>query len=79
MTPRATCSNCTAPPRCRIGTGIRSPACSGAARSSVHLYEGHVGGGFGIRGEIYPEDVLVCAAALRCSGRSNGSRIAASI
>ena len=27
--------------------------------SSVHLYEGHVGGGFGIRGELYPEDVLV--------------------
>jgi CO/xanthine dehydrogenase Mo-binding subunit len=37
----------------------------GRASSSVHLYEGHVGGGFGIRGEIYPEDVLVCAAALR--------------
>jgi aerobic carbon-monoxide dehydrogenase large subunit len=33
--------------------------------SSVHLYEGHVGGGFGVRGELYPEDVLVCAAALR--------------
>jgi carbon-monoxide dehydrogenase large subunit len=32
--------------------------------SKVHLYEGHVGGGFGIRGELYPEDVLVCAAAL---------------
>ncbi len=35
------------------------------APSSVHLYEGHVGGGFGIRGELYPEDVLVCLAALR--------------
>ncbi|MGA2124787.1 MAG: xanthine dehydrogenase family protein molybdopterin-binding subunit, partial [Xanthobacteraceae bacterium] len=35
------------------------------APSSVHLYEGHVGGGFGVRGELYPEDVLVCAAALR--------------
>jgi carbon-monoxide dehydrogenase large subunit/6-hydroxypseudooxynicotine dehydrogenase subunit gamma len=31
----------------------------------MHLYEGHVGGGFGIRGEIYPEDVLVCLGALR--------------
>ncbi len=31
----------------------------------MHLHEGHVGGGFGIRGELYPEDVLVCAAALR--------------
>jgi carbon-monoxide dehydrogenase large subunit/6-hydroxypseudooxynicotine dehydrogenase subunit gamma len=33
--------------------------------STVHLIQGHVGGGFGIRGELYPEDVLVCAAALR--------------
>lgn len=32
---------------------------------SVHLHEGHVGGGFGIRGELYPEDVLVCLAAMR--------------
>ena len=35
------------------------------ARASVHLIEGHVGGGFGIRGELYPEDVLVCIAAMR--------------
>ena len=33
--------------------------------SSVQVYESHVGGGFGIRGELYPEDVLVCVAALR--------------
>ena len=25
----------------------------------------HAGGGFGIRGELYPEDVLVCVAAMR--------------
>ena len=25
----------------------------------------HVGGGFGVRGELYPEDVLVCVAAMR--------------
>ena len=37
----------------------------GRSPASVQLYEGHVGGGFGIRGELYPEDVLVCAAALR--------------
>ena len=36
----------------------------GRTPESVQLHEGHVGGGFGIRGEIYPEDVLVCAAAL---------------
>jgi len=33
--------------------------------AGIHCYEGHVGGGFGIRGELYPEDVLVCLAALR--------------
>jgi carbon-monoxide dehydrogenase large subunit/6-hydroxypseudooxynicotine dehydrogenase subunit gamma len=37
----------------------------GREPSRMHLHEGHVGGGFGVRGEIYPEDVLVCAAALR--------------
>ena len=37
----------------------------GRKGESVQLYEGHVGGGFGIRGEVYPEDVLVCAAALK--------------
>src|SRR5271168_1071102 len=31
--------------------------------SAVHVHESHVGGGFGIRGELYPEDVLVCVAA----------------
>jgi carbon-monoxide dehydrogenase large subunit/6-hydroxypseudooxynicotine dehydrogenase subunit gamma len=33
--------------------------------SSIHVHESHVGGGFGIRGEIYPEDILVCVAAMR--------------
>jgi aerobic carbon-monoxide dehydrogenase large subunit len=33
--------------------------------TSIHLQEGHVGGGFGVRGELYPEDVLVCLGALR--------------
>ena len=37
----------------------------GRPQLSMNLYEGHVGGGFGIRGELYPEDVLVCLAALR--------------
>ena len=31
----------------------------------VQLFEDRVGGGFGIRGELYPEDFLICAAALR--------------
>ena len=33
--------------------------------SRIELYENHVGGGFGVRGELYPEDVLVCFAAMR--------------
>lgn len=33
--------------------------------AKVNLFEGNVGGGFGIRGELYPEDFLLCAAALR--------------
>jgi carbon-monoxide dehydrogenase large subunit/6-hydroxypseudooxynicotine dehydrogenase subunit gamma len=33
--------------------------------AKIHLYEGHVGGGFGVRGEVYPEDCLVCLGALR--------------
>ncbi len=37
----------------------------GLPLEGMHLYEGHVGGGFGIRGEVYPEDVLTCLAALR--------------
>jgi carbon-monoxide dehydrogenase large subunit len=31
----------------------------------VHMIQGHVGGGFGVRGELYPEDVIACQAALR--------------
>jgi aerobic carbon-monoxide dehydrogenase large subunit len=37
----------------------------GRPASSVQLHEGHTGGGFGVRGELYPEDVLVCLGALR--------------
>ena len=37
----------------------------GRPTQGVHLYESHVGGGFGVRGELYPEDALVCLAALR--------------
>ena len=35
----------------------------GLAPSTIHVHESHVGGGFGVRGELYPEDVLVCVAA----------------
>jgi aerobic carbon-monoxide dehydrogenase large subunit len=37
----------------------------GRSLASVQVYESHVGGGFGIRGELYPEDILVLVAAMR--------------
>ncbi len=37
----------------------------GRPASSVQLHEGHTGGGFGVRGELYPEDLLVCLGSLR--------------
>jgi carbon-monoxide dehydrogenase large subunit/6-hydroxypseudooxynicotine dehydrogenase subunit gamma len=37
----------------------------GRSNASIELHEGHTGGGFGIRGELYPEDFLVLLAALR--------------
>lgn len=33
--------------------------------SKIDLVENHVGGGFGVRGELYPEDLLICQAALK--------------
>ncbi len=37
----------------------------GRDADQVHVFESHVGGGFGVRGELYPEDILVLAAAMR--------------
>jgi aerobic carbon-monoxide dehydrogenase large subunit len=37
----------------------------GRATSSMQLHEGHTGGGFGVRGELYPEDVLACLGSMR--------------
>jgi carbon-monoxide dehydrogenase large subunit/6-hydroxypseudooxynicotine dehydrogenase subunit gamma len=37
----------------------------GRSPTSLHLHELNVGGGFGVRGELYPEDVLVCVAAMK--------------
>jgi CO/xanthine dehydrogenase Mo-binding subunit len=33
--------------------------------SRIHLFESEVGGGFGVRGEFYPEDLLVPIASMR--------------
>jgi len=37
----------------------------GLPPSAIAVHESHVGGGFGVRGELYPEDVLVGVAAKR--------------
>jgi aerobic carbon-monoxide dehydrogenase large subunit len=37
----------------------------GRSSTAVVLKEGNTGGGFGVRGELYPEDFLVCIAAMR--------------
>jgi carbon-monoxide dehydrogenase large subunit len=37
----------------------------GRSTTAVVLREGNTGGGFGVRGELYPEDFLVCLAAMR--------------
>ena len=37
----------------------------GRSTAAVVLKEGNTGGGFGVRGELYPEDFLVCLAAMR--------------
>ncbi len=37
----------------------------GCRPDQIHVHESYVGGGFGIRGELYPEDVLVLVAAKR--------------
>ena len=44
------------------------------APSRIHLYESHVGGGFGIRGELYPEDVIICLAAAAAGPRGEMDR-----
>ena len=37
----------------------------GLELEQLHLFEGHVGGSFGVRGELYPDEVLVNLAAMR--------------
>jgi aerobic carbon-monoxide dehydrogenase large subunit len=37
----------------------------GLPPSAIAVHESYIGGGFGVRGELYPEDVLVCVAAKR--------------
>ena len=65
---RAGSSRFPAPPRCRSSTATPSPSMLGLAESAIDLVENDVGGGFGARGEFYPEDFLIPFAA-RHTGR----------
>ena len=46
--------------------------------ASVQLHEGHVGGGFGIRGELYPRTSWSASRVCALGGRSSGSRTVSS-
>jgi carbon-monoxide dehydrogenase large subunit len=50
----------------------------GLAPTHVDLIENDVGGGFGARGEFYPEDFMIPFAARHVGRRSAGSRTGAS-
>src|SRR5678809_1191262 len=47
-----------------INRGILAPI-FGLPPGALRLTEVDVGGGFGVRGELYPEDILIPLAALR--------------
>jgi carbon-monoxide dehydrogenase large subunit len=51
----------------------------GLSPAQVDLIENDVGGGFGARGEFYPEDFLIPFAARMSGVRCAGSRTGASI
>ena len=51
----------------------------GLAEDAIDMIEIDVGGGFGVRGEFYPEDFLIPFAARHLKQPTNGSRIGASI
>ena len=52
-----------APPSCRSSTAARMAAMMDLPEAAVDYIEYDVGGGFGARGEFYPEDFLVAFAA----------------
>ena len=63
-TARRAASRSGARRRSSTSTGARSRRCSISIRRRVRLVEVDVGGGFGVRGELYPEDFLVPFLAL---------------
>lgn len=52
---------------CKVPFAVRAQLARdlGLPESAIDVFESDVGGGFGVRGEYYPEDFLVCHAARR--------------
>ena len=67
-TRRTAGSRSSAPPRCCSSTAASSRRMLGLAEDAIDMIELDVGGGFGVRGEFYPEDFLIPFAA-RLVGR----------
>ena len=66
--PHAGASPSPAAPRCCSSTAARWRSSWASPKNAVEIVENDVGGGFGARGEFYPEDFLIPFAA-RHSGR----------
>ena len=64
-TRRAGGSPCGPRRRCRSTCGPPSPTALGLPEDSIRVIAPDVGGGFGIKGHVYPEDVLIPAVARR--------------
>ena len=77
-TRRATCSSFTAPPRCRIGTATRSPACSGAPSRRCTSTRAMSAAASASAASFIPRTCWCAPRRCACAGRSNGSRTAAS-
>ena len=60
--PRAS-SRSLAPPRCRSSTAASCRRRSACRSKPIEMIENDVGGGYGARGEFYPEDFLIPFAA----------------
>ena len=61
-TPQAS-SRSPAPPRCRSSTAASWRSRSACRKTQIDMIENDVGGGYGARGEFYPEDFLIPFAA----------------
>ena len=55
-------SSSSPPPRHRTACSVRSPSTLGLPAEQIHVVSPDVGGGFGAKGGVYPEEILVAWA-----------------